>query len=77
MSDMMIPFVNRPPISPYERKGQKVERHLEIRKTAEDEKDLSEDNAHPAHALMQQKLQAQHPDTYVDDDGQEHFDIFV
>jgi hypothetical protein len=77
MSDMMIPFVNRPPISPYERKGQKVERHLEIRKTAEDEKDLTEENYHPAYDVMQQKHNSQQKDTDIDDDGQEHFDIFV
>ena len=47
--------LNIPQFTPYERKEQNVERHLEIRKTAEDEKNLTEENHHPTHDVMQQK----------------------
>jgi hypothetical protein len=54
-----------------------VERHLEIRKTAEDEKDLTVENHPPAYDVMLQKHNSQQKDTHIDDDGQEYFYIFV
>jgi hypothetical protein len=82
MSDMMIPYLPRPSTVRLQQKPSgRVEKQLEVRKTIEDEADLTEEKFHPAYAARKQKHISKHNSSgqngQNNDDDTEHLDIFV
>lgn len=83
MSDMMIPFLQRPLPGVTQRASHRIEKHTNVRKSVEDDKDATDETYHPINDVIQQHTQKhrQHISKQKDSDDNnepgERLDIFV